>query len=323
MKINAKQFAAAMFLIISACLTPADAQDGFPNKPIKIITPFAPGSSDLIARKLGESVSKTLGQPVLVETRPGGQGTVASRAIAKSKNDGYTLLLGTNSTHAASVYLFKDLDYDPVKDFTPIIRFTVNPLFLVVRADLPIKTVPEFVKYAKERPGQLNYGTGNSGSLVAAQLLKSQTGIDAVGVNYPGNAQAVNDFVSGRLDFMVTDPMIVKSFVQAGKLKILGVTSHQRLSTFSDVAPLAELGLPGFEYASWIGLFGPAGMPADVTRRLHDAFAKALAEPEAIKFLADIGMIAAGNTPSEFGAYVQDQIKFWGRLTKEAGMTPQ
>jgi len=202
----------ALLMLGLAISSSLSAQEVFPNKPIKIITPFAPGSSDLIARKLGESVSKILGQPILVETRPGGQGTVASRAIAKTKNDGYTLLLGTNSTHAASLYLFKDLDYDPIKDFTPIIRFTINPLFLVVRADMPVKNVQEFIKYAKDRPGQLSYGTGNSGSLVAAQLLKTQTGIDAVGINYPGNAQAVNDFVAGRLDFMVTDPMIVKSF---------------------------------------------------------------------------------------------------------------
>jgi len=315
-------------LIIASCAFlcfggAAFAQDDFPNKPIKIIAPFAPGSSDMIARRLGEYAGKTLGQPIVVETRPGGQGTVASRVIVKSKGDGYTLLLGTNSTHAASVHLFKELGYDPIKDFTPIIRFTVNPLMLVVRADMPVRTVPEFIQYAKQRSGKLNYGTGNSGSLVAAQMLKIQAGIDAVGVNYPGNAQAVNDFVAGRLDFMVTDPLIVKSFVQAGKLRILGLTSKQRLSTFADVVPLAEAGLPQFEYASWIGLFGPADMPVEVTRKLHDAFAKALVERDNVRFLADIGMIAAGTSPAEFGAYVQDQINFWGRLTKDAGLTPQ
>lgn len=315
-----------LILATSAFLSLASvafAQDDFPSKPIKIITPFAPGSSDLIARRLGEHAGKTLGQAIVVETRPGGQGTVASRAIARSKADGYTLLLGTNSTHAASVHLFKELGYDPVKDFTPIIRFTVNPLMLVVRSDMPVRTVPEFIKYARERPGKLNYGTGNSGSLVAAHMLKTQAGIEATGINYPGNAQAVNDFVAGRLDFMVTDPLIVKSFVQADKLRILGLTSRQRLSTFADVVPLAESGLPQFEYASWIGLFGPAGMPPEVTRKLHDAFAKALAEQDNVKFLADIGMIAAGSSPEQFGAYVQDQIKLWGPLTKDAGLTPQ
>lgn len=297
------------------------AQAEYPNKPIRIVTPFAPGSSDVIARRLGEHVAKTLGQPVVVETRPGGQGTVATRAIAKASPDGYTLLLGTNSTHAASPYLFKELGYDPVKDFTPIMRFTVNPLVLVVNAAMPVRTLQEFIRYAKERPGKLSYGTGNTGSLVAAQMLKTQAGIDAVGVNYPGNAQAVNDFVAGRLDFMVTDPMIVKSFLQTGKLRALGLTSKQRLMTLPDVAPMADLGLPNFEYESWIGLFGPASMPPQIVRRLYEAFAKALAEPSTVKFLADIGMVASGANPTQFMAYVKEQIRFWARVTKDAGLT--
>jgi tripartite-type tricarboxylate transporter receptor subunit TctC len=299
------------------------AQEDFPSRPIRIVTPFAPGSSDVIARRLGEHVSKTLGQPVIVETRPGAQGSIASRAIARVKNDGYTLLLGTNSTHAASPYLFKELGYDPAKDFTPITRFTVNPLLLVVHADMPVRTLQAFIQYARERPGKLSYGVGNTGSLVAAQMLKTQAGFEAAAINYPGNAQAVTDFVAGRLDFMVTDPMIVKSFVEAGKLRILGLTSKQRLSTFPEVVPLAELGLPQFDYASWIGLFAPAGLSPDITRRLHEAFAKALAEPEMEKFLASIGMVAAGATPAEFAAFVQDQIRLWGRLTKDAGLQPQ
>jgi tripartite-type tricarboxylate transporter receptor subunit TctC len=302
---------------------PAWAQETFPSRPIRIITPFAPGSSDVIARRLGEHVSKTLGQPVIVETRPGAQGTIASRAMTRVKNDGYTLLLGTNSTHAASPYLFKDLGYDPVRDFTPITRFTVNPLLLVVRSDMPVNTVQAFIQYAKERPGKLNYGVGNTGSLVAAQMLKAQAGFDAVAITYPGNAQAVTDFVAGRLDFMVTDPMIVKSFVEAGKLRILGLTSKQRLSSFPGVAPLAEQGLPQFDYASWIGLFAPAGLAPDITRRLHEAFAKALAEPDMEAFLAGIGMVAAGATPAEFTVFLRDQIRLWGQLTKDAGLQPQ
>jgi tripartite-type tricarboxylate transporter receptor subunit TctC len=188
---------------------------------------------------------------------------------------------------------------------------------------MPVRTLQAFIQYARERPGKLSYGVGNTGSLVAAQMLKTQAGFEAAAINYPGNAQAVTDFVAGRLDFMVTDPMIVKSFVEAGKLRILGLTSKQRLSTFPEVVPLAELGLPQFDYASWIGLFAPAGLSPDITRRLHEAFAKALAEPEMEKFLASIGMVAAGATPAEFAAFVQDQIRLWGRLTKDAGLQPQ
>lgn len=295
----------------------------YPTRPIKIVTPFAPGSSDVIARRLGEIAAKTLGQPLVVETRPGGQGTVATRAIAKTKNDGYTLLLGTNSTHSASPYLFKDLGYDPVQDFTPIIRFTVNPLMLVVSADAPVRNLLDFLRWARERGGKLNYGVGNTGSLVAAHLLKTQGGFEAQPIQYPGNAQAVTDFIAGRLDFMVTDPMIVRPFLPAGKIRIIGLTSRVRLSSFPDVAPLAEMGLPHYDYASWIGLFGPAGMPGDITRKLHEAFSKALADPESIKFLADIGMIEAGSSVNDFSAFVQEQLKVWGRLARDVGLTAQ
>jgi tripartite-type tricarboxylate transporter receptor subunit TctC len=313
-------------LLVLAALAagaPALAQEAFPSRPIRIVTPFPPGSSDVIARRLGEFASRSLGQPIVVETRPGGNGTVATRAIARVPADGYTLLLGTNSTHSASVHLFKDPGYDPIRDFTPITRFTINPLLLVVHADLPARNVAEFISYARARPGKLSYATGNSGSLVAAQLLRSQAGIDAVAVNYPGNAKAVPDFVSGRIDFMVTDPMIVKSFAEEGKLRILGVTSRQVLPTFPEVKPLAELGMPDFEYVSWIGLFAPAGLPAPITRQLHQAFTAALAEPEIGKFLAGIGMIAAGNTPEEFARYVSEQTAVWGRLTRDAGLKPE
>ncbi len=319
------KFALALGLIGLSLLAipPASAQETYPSKPIRIVTPFPPGSSDVIARRLGEYASKRLGQPIVVETRPGGQGTVATRAIAKAAPDGYTLLLGTNSTHSAAVHMFKEPGYDPIRDFAPITRFTINPLLLVVHGEMPARSVSEFINLAKSRPGKLSYATGNSGSLVAAQLLQAQTGIDAVAVNYPGNAKAVPDFVSGRIDFMVTDPMIVKNFADEGKLRILGITSRQRLATFPDVRPLAELGLPDFEYASWIGLFAPAGVPPAIIQALHQAFSSALAEPEIGRFLAGIGMIASGNTPEEFARYVKDQVRVWGELTRIAGIKPE
>jgi tripartite-type tricarboxylate transporter receptor subunit TctC len=272
-------------LSLLAASAPASAQQSYPNRPIKIVTPFPPGSSDVIARRLGELASKRLGQPIVVETRPGGQGTVATRAIAKAAPDGYTLLLGTNSTHSAAVHMFRDSGYDPIRDFAPITGFTINPLLLVVNAGMPARSVSEFISFAKSRLGKLSYATGNSGSLVAAQLLKAQTGIEAVAVSYPGNAKAVPDFVSGRIDFMVTDPMIVKSFAEEGKLRILGITSRQRLATFPEVRPLAE--------------------------------------PEIGRFLAGIGMIALGNKPEEFAGFVKDQLKVWGELTRIAGIKPQ
>jgi tripartite-type tricarboxylate transporter receptor subunit TctC len=315
----------SLLLGAAACLPFAGvlAQADFPSRPIRLVISFTAGStSDLLARRLGEHVSKSLGQPVVVESKPGAQGVIAARAVVNAPKDGYTLFLGTNSSHAANVYLIKDLGYDPVKDFTPITQFTTNPLLLVVNAEMPVRSLPEFVKYARERPGKLTYGTGNTGGLVAAQLLKVQAGIDALGVNYPGTAQATTDLVAGRLDFMMIDPLVIRPFVQSGKVRILGVTSRQRLPSLPDVAPLAEVGLPDFDYASWGGLFGPAGLPPEVTRRLSQAFTRALTDPATASYFADLGMIANSSSPDAFQLFVQDQIRLWGRLTKDAGLTP-
>jgi tripartite-type tricarboxylate transporter receptor subunit TctC len=312
-------------LLLAACaaapFVSAHAGPEFPSRPIRLVISFPPGStSDLLARRLGEQASKTLGQPVVVESRPGAQGVVAARAVLNAPNDGYTLYLGTNSSHAANVYMVKELGYDPVKDFTPITQFTSNPLLLVINAAMPVHSVPEFVRYAKDRPGKLSYGTGNSGGLVAAQMLKTQAGIDAVAVNYPGTAQAVTDLVAGRLDFMMVDPLVIRSMAQTGKVRVLALTSKQRLPSMPDVTPLAEVGLPAYDYASWGGLFGPAGLPPDVTRRLSQAFGNAVRDPGTIKYFSELGMIATSSTPEEFRAFVQGQVALWGRLTREAGL---
>jgi tripartite-type tricarboxylate transporter receptor subunit TctC len=216
----------------------------------------------------------------------------------------------------------KDAGYDPVKDFTPITQLSINPQILVVHAELPVRTFKEFAQYAKERPGKLSYGTGNAGSLVAALLLKSQAGIDAVAVNYPGVAPATTDLLAGRLDFIMNDPVVAAPFVQSGKLRVLGVTSRRRLASFPEVAPLAEQGMPNYDYASWSAFFGPAGLPADVTQKVHQAFVKAMADPEIEKFMATAGIIPVGSTPEALRVYLQDQIRLWGIWAKEAGMTP-
>ena len=317
----------AQALALAAAVTiPATvlAQADFPNRPIKVVVTVPTGSaSDTVARHLGEQISKMLGQPIVVENRPGAQSLIAARTVAKAPNDGYTLLVGSNTTHSANPYLVKDMGYDPVKDFVPVASWTINPLFLVVNADLPVKTAAEFVRYAKERPGKLNYGIGNTGGLVAVQMLKSLTGIDAVGISYPGTTQAATDVAGGRLEFMITDPAVARPFVQSGKMRILGISSKQRLSTYPDVPPLTEAGLPGYDYASWIGVFAPAGSPPEAVRKIGQAYAKALAEPATDKFLTDLGMIALVTSPDQFQGFLRDQLGMWGRLTKEAGLTPQ
>lgn len=302
------------------CLS-AWSNEVFPSQPIKLIISFPPGStSDLLARFLGEKLGKALGQPVIVESKIGAQGVLAARHVVKSPKDGYTLFLGTNSTHAANLYLMKNLGYDPVKDFTPITQCVTNPLLLVVRSDVPAKSVTELVQHAKANPGKLSYGTGNTGSLVAAQLFKSQAGVDAVGVSYPGVVQACTDLVGGRLDFMMVDPLVVRPFVEAGKLRILGITSAQRLSSLPDVAPLAELGLPHYRYVSWAGFFGPAGLPEAITQRLNQTLVAILSESETEKYLSGLGILSARSSPAEFKRFVQEQITLWARLSKDSGL---
>ncbi|WP_171016031.1 tripartite tricarboxylate transporter substrate binding protein [Ramlibacter sp. 2FC] len=313
-----------MLLAGAAPFTSALSQTQFPNRPIRVVIPFPSGSStDVIVRRLGEHVSKTLGQPVVVESKPGASGLIAARAVLSGPKDGHTLFLGTNSTHAANLYLVKDLGYDPLKDFVPITQTTSNTLLLVVNADLPVRTVQEFVKYAKERPGKLSYGTGNSGGLVAVQLLKMKTGIDAVPINYQGTAQATTDLAAGRLEFMMVDPVVIRPFIQSGKVRVLGLSSKQRLPSMPEAKPLAESGISDYQYASWGGLFGPDGTPPDVILRLNQAFTQALTDSSNEKFFGDLGIIPSPSRPEVFQAFVQDQVKVWGELVKEAKLTPQ
>jgi tripartite-type tricarboxylate transporter receptor subunit TctC len=324
MNTNRRSLVSALAASPALAITPAWAQAAFPSRPIRIVISFPPGStSDLLARRIGEHAGKALGQPVVVESKPGGQGVVAARTVINAPKDGYTLFLGTNSSHAANVHLIKDLGYDPIKDFTPITQLTMNPLLLAVNAEIPANTVQEFIRYAKERPGKLNYGTGNTGGMVATQMLRSSAGIDAVGVNYPGTAQATNDLAAGRLHFMMIDPLVIRPFAQSAKVRILGITSMERLSSMPEVAPLAELGLPGFDYASWAGLFGPAGLPADVIGKLVQAFSGAARDGANVAHFAGQGMIATATHGDAFAAFVRDQIQFWGRLVKETGLSAQ
>ncbi|AHG63487.1 Bug family tripartite tricarboxylate transporter substrate binding protein [Advenella mimigardefordensis] len=297
------------------------APSSFPSRPIRLVISFPPGStSDMLARHLGEKLSSALGQPVVVESKPGAQGVIAARAVIHAAADGHTLFLGTNSSHAANVYLIRNLGYDPIGDFSPIGQITTNPLLLVVNADRPVNSLGELVSYARAHPGQLNYGTGNSGSLVAAQLLKSQTGIQAQAVNYPGMPQATTDLVAGRLDFMMVDPLVIQPFVASGQVRILGLTSPQRLDAMPKVAPLSELGVPGYRYESWSGLFGPAGLPADVTEKLSAVLAAAVNSNTTKAYFSRLGVIATASDPQHFGQFVREQIVLWRTLSRDAGL---
>jgi tripartite-type tricarboxylate transporter receptor subunit TctC len=298
--------------------------DKFPSRPIQVVITSTPGStSDIITRFLGGEVSKTLGQPVVVIAKPSENSVIGADFARRAQPDGYTLFLGGNTSMAGNVHLVKNLSYDPIRDFEPITLVSVNPLVLVVKSELPIQSVSELVAYAKARPGQMNYGVGNAGGKVAVNLLRSLAGFDALEVPYKGASQAVQELVAGRLDFMAVDPLIVEPFIKQGSLRALAVTSAMRLPTMGTVPTMIEAGVPGYDYASFLGYYTPKGTPKAVIDVLNDAFVKAVNSQEGQAFYQRMRMIARTTTPEGLTAFNKEQIANWGRLVKISGLQPQ
>lgn len=314
-----------MLFAMAVPATPALAQaERFPARPIQVIITSTPGStSDLLTRFLGAEMTKTLGQPIVVVSKASETGTLGADQARRAPPDGYTLFLGGNTTMAANVHLVKNLSYDPIRDFAPITQVTINPLVLVVRSNLPIKSVPELVAYAKARPGRMNYGVGNAGGKVAVQLLRSITGVEAQEISYKGASQAMLELVAGRLDFMIVDPMVADPFLKQGTVSALAVTSKERLPSLGDLPTMAEAGVPGYEYASWLGYYAPRGTPKPVIDALNAAFVKAINSGEAQDFFGRMGMIARPSTPQGLTVFNQEQIAVLERLVKVSGMQPQ
>lgn len=299
-------------------------EERFPSKPIQVIITSTPGSlSDVMARFYGNEMAKTLGQSTVVISKANSSGTIGTEFVKRAPADGYTLLVGGSTTMSANLFLVKNLSYDPLKDFEPVAQVSVNPLVLVVRAELPIKSVADLIAYAKARPGQMNYGVANAGGRVAVQLLKSITGIVAQDVLFAGASQAMLELAAGRLDFMITDPLVADTFVKQGKLRALAVTSGVRLASMPDLPTMMEAGVPGYDYTSYVGYFAPRGTPKPVIAALNAAFVKANESEEGKEFFRRMAMIGKASTPEELTTYQKGQISMWGRLVKEAGMEPQ
>jgi tripartite-type tricarboxylate transporter receptor subunit TctC len=312
---------AGTFAASAMVLMPAHAQDGYPSKMIRLLVPFPAGSAtDVEARFLAEKVGVVLGQKILVDNKPGANANIGAAEVARAAGDGYTLYLATNSTHSANVHLYNKMPFDPVADFTPIARLTRNPLVMVVNKDFPAKDLKEFIAYGKANPGKLSYGSGNTGSMAAAQLVRSLAGIDAVRISYPGTPQAITDLLGGRIEFVITDVAVTREFINNGSLRALGVTTVQRVASLPNVAPMAEVGLPGYDFAAWSGLFGPKNVPADVVEKLNKAFLQVMATDEAKKFFADIGLEPDVSSPAGLAEHVTKQTELWGKIIKESGL---
>jgi tripartite-type tricarboxylate transporter receptor subunit TctC len=311
-------FVSAVFALVAS----AALAQTYPTKPVKIVVPFPAGSAtDLVARVMSRELQDALGQPFVVENKPGAQGSIATDLVAKGPKDGYTLLLPAN-THAANVGLYKKLPYDPVADFAPIARLATTSLVLMVKTDFPAKTVPEFIAHLKKNPGKLSAGYGSSSSQVSISQLKKMAGVDVADIPYKGIPLAVNDLLAGTIDFTFVDLGNALSQAKGDKLRGLAVTELKRNPLAPDWPPMTQF-LPGYEITAWFVLLAPTGTPADAVQKLQDATLKALGKKEVQEKLALIGMNAAPLKSAETGAFVKAEVARWGRLIKEAGIQPE
>ncbi len=300
----------------------AAAAQTFPSKPVRIVVPAAPGGgTDILARLLAPELNKQFGQQIVIENRAGGATMIGTEFVARSAPDGHTLVIAT-TPHAINPTLYQKVPFDPVKDFTMISQLGKTTTVLVVHPSLPVKNVKEFIALAKSRPGQLTAGTaaGNSAYL-AVEMLKTMAKIDALNIPYKGAGQALADLVAGHVQFQVNTLLAAKPFIESGRLRAIGVCSAQRSAALPGVQAIGET-LAGFETSGWYALLGPAGMPREVTLRVHDGFARALRIPEITKGLSQRGVEVVAGTPDELARIMPLEIRKWGDVVRASGATP-
>jgi tripartite-type tricarboxylate transporter receptor subunit TctC len=309
---------AAMTLLLAAG---AWAQ-AYPTKPIRLVVPFpAGGTTDILARQVAQRLSVSLGQSVIVDNRPGAAGNIGSDLVAKSAPDGYTLLMGTVGTHAINPSLYTRMPYDHVKDFVPIVLVAGVPNVLEVTPSLPVNSVADLIKLAKEKPGQLNFASSGSGTSIhlSGELFKTMAGVDMMHVPYKGSAPAVTDLMGGQVQLMFDNLPSSLAQIKAGKLRAIAVTSAQRAPALPNVPTIAESGLPGFEASSWFGMLAPAGTPSPIVARLNADVNQWLQTAEAKEKLLAQGAVAAGGTPEQFAAHIRAETEKWAKVVKVSG----
>ena len=310
-------------VVMAACSSLSFAQaPSWPTKPLRVIVTFPPGgAADQMARAIGQPLSEALGQPVVIENRAGANGNIGGEAVAKAPNDGYTLLMSSGGMVSINPHLYAKMAFDPTKDLIPVAAAARVLVFLEVKPTLPVDSVKEFLAYMKANPGKLSFGSPGNGSSphLAAEMMKAQTGLDAVHVPYRGAAPAMQDLLGGQLDFMF-DPGIGLQQVKSGKLKLLAVGSSKRSPLFPDVPTLAESGLEGFDADSWFGFYAPAGTPPAVVSRLNADINKALGTQAVKDRISAIGGIPAPMSPSDFNQRASIDSTRFGALIKERGI---
>ncbi len=298
------------------------AAQAYPAKPIRLVVPFPPGGAvDFYARVVQPALSEALGQSVLIDNKAGASGMVGAGIVAQSPPDGYTLLLGNIASLAINVGIYDKMPYDPRRDFTHIVRTVDVNYVLVTHPSVPARTLADLITHAKANPGKLSYGSAGSGSLphLGTELLKAQAGLDRVHVPYKGGGPMVTDALGGQIQVVLGDQANLMPHVQTGKLRALAVATSKRSVNAPELPTIAESGLPGFDATAWQGLVGPAGLPADVVKRLNDAFNKVMATPAIRDKLVGGGLEPIGGTPQQFSRFIDSEISKWVKIAKDVG----
>jgi len=324
LRAHRRAFLAATLLAAFAA-TPAWAQGKYPERPITFVVPFAAGSAtDQLARALGASITAETKQAVIVDNKAGASGMMAAQAAARAPADGYTVLISTNTTHAANEHLYKKLPYDPVKDFVPVTGLGKGGQVLVVRADAPYKSVADLLAKAKKEPGKLSFGSGSSSSRVAGEMFKQLSHTEILHVPYKSNPQALTDLLGGQIDMMITDTATGVPQIKGGKLKALGVSTTKRIALLPDVPTIDEAGVKGYDMGYWFAAYVPANTPAPVVARLRELLVAGTKSASAKQFYESTGTDAwTTASGEELAKFQAAEAQKWGKVIKAAGIEPE
>ena len=323
-RIGRRLLGSALLGFAAFCALPAWAQGAFPSKPIRMIVSVgAGGATDSLTRRLADRLSKSLGQGVFVENQPGGSGVIAAQTVARAAPDGYTLLIGTNTTHAGNASFLKNMPYDPINDFEPISRLGIAALVLSLNSSIPANTVPEFIAYAKANPGKIAFGAGTGSARLASEMLKAKAGIDILSVPYKSNAQALTDLRGGQIQLLMGDIALMLPHIRSGAVKGLAVSSSKRSASIPELPTLQEAGVPGYELVGFIAAFAPAKTPEPIVRKLNEEIGKILRDKTFVDGMTALGVDAAPTSPEGLRAWVVAETRKWGELARAAGIQPE